>query len=81
MTHYGLSLLGYGGVNRALVEILARKGDALKEAYGLSLSVVSVSDLFLGYAHDANGLDLKQLIALPAEKGALVSFTHQERNE
>ena len=71
---YQLGLIGFGGVNHALVEIIREKGDMLNQQYGLVLKVVYVSDLFLGSAINKNGLDLDSLINLPREKAALASL-------
>lgn len=68
---YGLALIGFGGVNRGLVEVLLQKGDYLKQKFNIELSIVSISDIFLGYAAAENGLNLETLKNLPMEKGAL----------
>ena len=72
--HYNLGLIGYGGVNRALVDIIHQQGESLEQHYGLTLSVTFVSDLFLGSAQDPQGLDLNTLITLPREAGALAQL-------
>lgn len=76
MMHYGLALIGFGGVNRGLVEVLLLKKQLLKQQFDLELSIVSVSDIYLGYAHDEDGLDLEVLMKLPSEKGVLSSLTN-----
>lgn len=73
---YELALVGFGNVNRALTQIIADDGPKMSENLGFSLSVVAVSDLFLGSAYDPNGLDLETLTTLPAEKGALASVAN-----
>ena len=73
--HYRLALIGFGGVARALVEILRNKGNELPQKDGLELSVVAVSDLRLGMAEDPDGLDLAALVELPNEPGALAAFS------
>ncbi len=70
---YRLALIGFGSVNRALARMIADDGGRMGERLGFRLSIVAVSDLLLGSAHDAGGLDLDELTALPAEKGALAS--------
>jgi homoserine dehydrogenase len=69
--HYGLALVGFGGVNRGLVEVLLLKKQVLKQQFDIELSIVSISDIYLGYAHHEDGLDLETLMSLPSEKGAL----------
>jgi homoserine dehydrogenase len=70
---YRLALIGFGNVNRALAQIIADDGASMAERLGFELSIVAVSDLFLGSVYDPDGLDLDALTALPAEKGALES--------
>ena len=49
---YRLALIGFGGVNRALVSIIRSKGEQLNTQYGFELKVVAVSDSWLGSAFD-----------------------------
>ncbi|WP_010220104.1 homoserine dehydrogenase [Pseudomonas donghuensis] len=70
MTEYKIALVGFGGVNRGLAQLIAERNAAWQAALGLSLKIVGVTDLFLGSIVDRNGLDAGQLVALPAEKGA-----------
>lgn len=72
---YKLALIGFGNVNRALAQIIADDGPGMAERLGFELSIVAVSDLFLGSAYDPDGLDLDALTSLPAEKGALASVS------
>lgn len=76
MMRYGLALIGFGGVNRGLVEVLLLKEKLLKQQFDIELSIVSVSDMYFGYAHHENGLDLKTLMNLPSEKGALSTLSN-----
>ena len=69
-----IGLIGYGGVNRALVEIIKEQREALYQQHGLQLRICFVSDLFLGSAQDENGLDLQALLDLPREQGALTAL-------
>ena len=69
-----IGLIGFGGVNRALVDIIQQQGEALYQQYGLTFNICFVSDLFLGSVQDDNGLDLQALINLPREQGALASL-------
>lgn len=71
---YGLALIGFGGVNRALVQIIYQKQKELKQKFGLTLSIVSISDMFQGQAFDRQGLNLETLVNLPLEKGVLASL-------
>ena len=68
---YNLALIGFGGVNRALVSIIQSHNAALGKNHGFRLQVVAVSDSWLGSAHSSDGLALNALAQLPAEQGAL----------
>ncbi|GAB7531250.1 homoserine dehydrogenase [Pseudomonas sp. 3A(2025)] len=70
MTEYKLALLGFGGVNRALAQLVAEKNDEWAQTLGFTLKIVGVSDIFLGSVIGKEGLDARQLVATPAEKGA-----------
>ena len=72
--HYNLALIGFGGVNRALAELIVQKKDELKRNYDLSLSIVAVSDMYLGSICDTNGIDLDLLCAIERSQGALQSM-------
>jgi len=74
VTEYKIALLGFGGVNRALAQLVSEKNDAWAEELGFTLKIVGVSDIFLGSVVGKNGLDPEALVALPATKGALASF-------
>lgn len=76
---YKLALIGFGNVNRALAQIIADDGTSMAERLGFELTIVAVSDLFLGSAYDPSGLDLGALNSLPAEKGALDSIVNGRR--
>ncbi|MGB0901758.1 homoserine dehydrogenase [Halocynthiibacter sp.] len=68
---YRLALIGYGGVARALAEIIKEHGTRLRQEHDLDLSIVAVSDMRLGSAQDAAGLPLDDLVNLPSSEGAL----------
>lgn len=71
MRRYKLALIGFGGVNRALAQLIQEKRPHLIERHGLDLSVTAVSDIYYGFAQAPDGLDLQLLGSLPAERGAL----------
>ncbi|MGK9149011.1 homoserine dehydrogenase [Plantibacter flavus] len=64
MNHYDLALIGFGGVNRALAEIIANRGDELAEDLGFSLRVVAITDLRLGSLMQADGINLPAVLAM-----------------
>ena len=52
MMHYGLALIGFGGVNRGLVEVLLLKKQILKQQLDIELSIVSICLLYTSDAAD-----------------------------
>lgn len=69
MTIYNIALIGFGGVNRALAELIASKNDTWERELGLRLNIVAVSDLHLGSVISPNGLDAKTLVGANFSKG------------
>ncbi|MFC6063068.1 homoserine dehydrogenase [Streptomyces ochraceiscleroticus] len=69
MVRYDLALIGFGGVNRALAELISQRGDRLAEELGFTLRVVAITDLRAGSLVDTDGIDLAPLLA--AEPGEL----------
>ncbi len=53
MTVYNIALIGFGGVNRALAELIAAKNQLWERDLGFRLNIVAVSDLYLGSVHFA----------------------------
>ncbi|WP_064685147.1 homoserine dehydrogenase [Rhizobium bangladeshense] len=69
MKIYNIALIGFGGVNRALAELIATKNPLWERDLGFSLNIVAVSDLYLGSVISPNGLDAKTLVEANFEKG------------
>ena len=67
-----LGMIGFGGVNRAFAEIIDGHNKRTKEP---KISVIGISDIFLGSVYDSNGVDCAKAAALPAEKGAFSRMT------
>ncbi len=63
MTHYSLSLLGFGNVGRAFARLLLRKQAELSRDYGITFSVTGIATGRHGMALDSAGLDLEQALA------------------
>lgn len=63
MPRYDLALIGFGGVNRALAELIAERGDELSEELGFALRVVAITDLRAGSLVLPCGIDLAPLLA------------------
>lgn len=75
MVTYNLALIGFGGVNRALVEIIHERGDRIQQECGFSLRVVGLSDLHLGSIISPNGIDLRMLAGVNFEKGGFAELS------
>lgn len=69
MTVYNIALIGFGGVNRALAELIATKNQLWERDLGFRLNIVAVSDLYLGSVISPNGLDAKTLVEANFAKG------------
>jgi homoserine dehydrogenase len=69
MTIYNIALIGFGGVNRALAELIAAKNALWERELGFRLNIVAVSDLQLGSVVSPNGLDAKTLVEANFSKG------------
>jgi len=69
MTVYNIALIGFGGVNRALAELIATKNQRWEQDLGFRLNIVAVSDLHLGSVVSPNGLDARTLVEAKFLKG------------
>lgn len=67
MNRHDLALIGFGGVNRALADLIRSRGDELAEELGLALRVVAITDLRLGSLVQDEGIDLDAVFALGAD--------------
>ncbi|AOE84134.1 homoserine dehydrogenase [Pseudomonas sp. TCU-HL1] len=74
MSEYKIALVGFGGVNRGLAQLIAERNAAWQADLGFSLKIVGVTDLFLGSIMNRDGLDAAQLAALPVAKGAFAGL-------
>jgi homoserine dehydrogenase len=68
--HYNIALIGFGGVNRALADIIATDPEKFYYEMGFNLRIVAVSDMFLGSVYSPEGIDLDLLTTLPVAQGA-----------
>ena len=68
MTAYRLALIGFGTVGQGLVQILAERGEDLRDRYGLDVRITAVSDVNRGSVHRAEGFAPQEL--LDAVEGA-----------
>ncbi|MBV6289046.1 homoserine dehydrogenase [Pseudomonas aegrilactucae] len=74
MTEYKIALVGFGGVNRGLAQLIADSNPSWQATLGFSLKIVGVTDLFLGSIIGRDGLDAATLVRLPAAKGAFAQL-------
>ena len=72
MPHYRLSFIGFGNVARALVRLLERKRDLLKEKYDITYSITGIATGKHGFAVNPDGLDAQQALEL-VESGRSIS--------
>ena len=75
MSEYKIALVGFGGVNRGLAQLIAERNAAWQVELGFSLKIVGATDLFLGSIINRDGLDAAQLAQLPATKGAFAQLS------
>lgn len=74
MVQYNIALIGFGGVNRALAQLVAERNDLWQSELGFRLNIVAVTDLNLGSVISQNGIDPRTLVETKFEKGALPAF-------
>jgi homoserine dehydrogenase len=72
MPHYRLSLIGFGNVARALVRLLERKRNLLKEKYDITYSVTGIATGRHGFAVNPDGLNANKALEL-VESGESIS--------
>ncbi|MEV7607685.1 homoserine dehydrogenase [Paenarthrobacter sp. NPDC089322] len=68
MTTYDLALIGFGGVNRTLAEIVHQRGEDLRGELGFGLRIVAITDLRLGSLMVPGGIDLGMALNLPQDE-------------
>ncbi|KHK98754.1 homoserine dehydrogenase [Microbacterium mangrovi] len=64
MNRHDIALIGFGGVNRALAQIIHERADELTDQLGFALRVVAITDLRLGSLMQADGIDLGEVFAM-----------------
>ena len=67
MTTYDIALIGFGGVNRTLAELIATRGERLRSELGFGLRIVAITDLRLGSLVQPEGVDLSVALKLGGE--------------
>ncbi|MFL5655291.1 MAG: homoserine dehydrogenase [Ktedonobacteraceae bacterium] len=66
-----LSIIGFGTVGQGLADLLATRQAALKQDYGLAVTVVSVANARHGFIYRDEGLDIPTLLELAATRRPL----------
>jgi homoserine dehydrogenase len=71
MNNYRLALIGFGNVNQGLSEILRDYAYFLAESFGVSFTVVGVSDLLKGSIYQPDGFQASDLLEAVQRDGNL----------
>lgn len=74
MTTYDIALIGFGGVNRALAELIATRGDGLGRTLGFDLRVVAITDLRLGSLVREEGIDLDMALRMDPAAATFAAY-------
>lgn len=75
MVEYKIGLIGFGGVNRALAELIATHNNSWEDSLGFRLSIVAVTDLQLGSVISPNGIDARMLIEAKFARGGFAKLS------
>ena len=75
MKELRLSIIGFGTVGQGLAELLATRQAALKQDYGLAVTLVSVANARHGFIYRDEGLDIPTLLDLAATRRPLSEHT------
>jgi homoserine dehydrogenase len=67
MKLFRLAFVGFGNVNRTLVDLFQRKNTELLERYGIQSRITGVSSRRIGWRTNAEGFTVADLLRLPAE--------------
>jgi homoserine dehydrogenase len=59
---YNISILGFGNVGRALLQLFQEKTPELRERYGIEWQLTGVATRRMGWVADPNGLDVAALL-------------------
>ena len=68
MSHHDIALIGFGGVNRALAEIIHSRGERLAADIGCTLRVVAITDLRFGSLMQSEGIDLAAVLSMTGDQ-------------
>ena len=62
MKSFNLCLLGFGNVNRTLIELLQRKESELRERHGIEWRITGVASRRIGWQANASGFEVAELL-------------------
>ncbi|TIR44122.1 MAG: homoserine dehydrogenase, partial [Mesorhizobium sp.] len=65
----------FGGVNRALAELIAGSNDRWNAELGFRLNIVAVTDLHLGSVISPNGIDARMLVETRFARGGFAQLS------
>lgn len=68
MKTYNLALIGFGGVNRTLAELIAFGSERMLVELGFGLRVTAITDLRLGSLIDEKGINLSEILAMDSNQ-------------
>jgi len=69
---YNLCFLGFGNVNRTLVQLLDERADQLRDRYGITFRITGIASRRLGWIADTNGLESEFLRCLNSDSASTV---------
>jgi homoserine dehydrogenase len=69
MKVFRLALLGFGNVNRTLVELLQKKDAELRERHGIEWKITGVASRRIGWRVNAGGFAVEELLRVTAPVG------------
>jgi homoserine dehydrogenase len=72
--HMRLLFVGFGTVAQGLSELLIEKKMELREKNGLDWKVTGIVDMLKGSAHDPDGLDLDEIMAMVADGRSISDY-------
>src|SRR5690349_18164183 len=72
-----LGLLGFGNVNRTLVELLQQKATELRERHGIEWRITGIASRRIGWKANSDGFDAADLLRA-GRSGAFADLPGQE---
>lgn len=69
-----LMFVGFGTVAQGLSELLIEKKAELRDRYGFDWTVTGIADLLKGSAHNADGLDLEEIMAMVGDGRSISEY-------